>query len=129
MTASEPKTPMRCPICDGELTDVRLRIIGQVTGRVPWQMHAGRCPEHGWFQAEVLSKPPREIFPVNRPGGNTRGVTVNGRTVYAFPTIWDAIGSHQDVDPFNPRYWQVDWDRLGGRPTAAPSSGPSGARA
>jgi hypothetical protein len=105
-------TPLRCPICGSELVDVRVRDLGDVTAHLLWQMHAGRCPEHGWFQAEFISKPPREIFPVNRPGGTVRRVTLNGRDIYAFPTIWDAMDSRQVVDPLDPTYWQVDWDRL-----------------
>lgn len=103
---------MRCPICDGELVDVRVRIIGDLTARLPWQMHAGRCPEHGWFQAEMISKPPREIFAVNRPGGIARRVIIDRQAIYAFPTIWDAMDSRQTVDPLDPTYWKVDWDRL-----------------
>jgi hypothetical protein len=106
------RTPLRCPICNSELVDVRVRDIGDVTANLLWQMHAGRCPEHGWFQAEFISKPPREIFPVNRPGGIARRVTIEGRDIFAFPTIWDAMDSRQDVDPLDPKYWQVDWDRL-----------------
>jgi hypothetical protein len=103
---------MRCPICGSELVDVRVRDIGDVTADLLWQMHAGRCPEHGWFQAEVISTPPREIFPVNRPGGTARHVVVNGEDVYAFPTIWNAMDQRQKVDPLDPEYWQVDWGRL-----------------
>ena len=64
-----PRTPMRCPICDRGLERVLVRDIGGVTGDLDWQVHAGECPEHGWFQAEVISKPPREIFPVEKPFG------------------------------------------------------------
>jgi hypothetical protein len=103
---------MRCPICAGELVDVRIRDIGDVTASLLWQMHAGRCPEHGWFQAEFISKPPREIFPVNRPGGIAREVDVEGLAIYAFPTIWDSMDSRLQVDPLDPRYWAVDWDKL-----------------
>lgn len=103
---------MRCPICGGELDDVRVRDIGDVTAHLLWQMHAGRCPEHGWFQAEFISKPPREIFPVNRPGGTTRTVDVNGVPIYAFPTIWNSMDVRQKVDPLDPKYWEVDWDEI-----------------
>ncbi|MBX5444856.1 hypothetical protein [Sphaerobacter sp.] len=106
------RTPMRCPICDRELVDVRIRHIGTVTANLPWQMHAGRCPEHGWFQAEVISKPPREIFPVNRPGGVVRRVEIDGREYFSFPTVWKSMDPRQDVDPFDPRYWEVDWDQI-----------------
>jgi hypothetical protein len=106
------QTPLRCPICDGELADTRVRNIGDVTANLLWQIHAGRCPEHGWFQTEVISKPPREIFPVHRLGGATRRVEIDGREVYAFPTVWNSIDPRQDVDPFDPQYWKVDWDRV-----------------
>mgnify|MGYP000032393180 FL=1 len=114
--AQRVQTPMRCPLCGRELVDVRIRHIGDVTARLPWQLHAGRCPEHGWFQAEVISKPPREIFPVNRPGGIARRVVIEGKEIYAFPTIWNSLDTRQEVDPLDPRYWVVDWDRLGVRP-------------
>lgn len=106
------RTPMRCPICDRELVDVRIQNLGTVTANLPWQLHAGRCVEHGWFQAEVISRPPREIFPVNRPGGVVRRVTVDGRECYSFPTVWASMDPRQRVDPFDPRYWEIDWERL-----------------
>jgi hypothetical protein len=106
------QTPLRCPICDSELADTRVRRIGDVTAHMLWQIHSGRCPEHGWFQAEVISKPPREIFPVNRPGGVARRVVIDGRDVYAFPTIWNSMNPHQEVDPLDPELWRIDWSRL-----------------
>lgn len=109
---SRNETPLRCPICDTKLVDTRVRNIGDVTAHMLWQLHAGRCPEHGWFQAEVISKPPREIFPVNRPGGIARRVQIEDRDVYAFPTIWNTMDPHQRVDPFDPDMWRVDWERL-----------------
>lgn len=112
VVAVQHQTPMRCPICGGELVDVQVRDIGDVTADLLWQMHAGRCPEHGWFQAEFISKPPREIFPVNRPGGSTRHVDINGVDVYAFPTIWNAMDKRQKVDPLDPKYWAVDWGQM-----------------
>ncbi|HUY99004.1 MAG TPA: hypothetical protein VMU89_01545 [Thermomicrobiaceae bacterium] len=108
----QQQTPMRCPICERDLDDVRIRDIGSVTAHLLWQMHAGRCPEHGWFQAEVISKPPREIFPVNRPGGVARRVLVDGQLVFAFPTVWNAMDSRQKVDPLDPLYWKVDWELM-----------------
>lgn len=115
----EHRTPMRCPICDRELVDVRVRNIGAVTAHLLWQMHAGRCPEHGWFQAEMISTPPREIFPVNRPGGIARRIMVDGREFFSLPTVWDSMDARQKVDPFEERYWRVDWKRLG---VAAPAA-------
>jgi hypothetical protein len=103
-------TPMRCPICGQELEDTLIRDIGGVTGGLIWQIHAGRCPEHGWFQTEIISRPPREIFPVNRPFGAARRVVVNGREAYSFPTVWNTLTPQQrrlPVDPLDARFWQT----------------------
>ncbi len=109
------RTPMRCPICDGQLGNVIIRDIGGgLTAGTTWQIHAGQCPEHGWFQTEVISRPPREIFPVNKPFGAARRVIVDGREVFSFPTVWDRLPPEQQrakVDPFDARYWQVDRSR------------------
>ncbi len=64
-------------------------MLGGVTAGLFWQIHAGRCPEHGWFQTEVISRPPREIFPVNKPFGAARRIVVDGREVFSFPTVWN----------------------------------------
>lgn len=104
------RTPMRCPICGRELEDTLIRDLGGVTADLAWQLHAGRCPEHGWFQAEVISRPPREIFAVNKPFGVARRLTVNGQEVFSFPTVWNSLPADQQrrrVDPFDPAYWQV----------------------
>lgn len=109
---------MRCPICGGELRDIFVRDLGGVTADLVWQLHAGACPEHGWFQAEVISRPPREIFAVNKPFGAVRRLVVDGQEVYAFPTVWNdltVVEKRQRVDPFDPRYWQVRRS-----PTSAP---------
>lgn len=106
------RTPLRCPLCDGELNNKRVRQIGDVTANLRWEIHAGECPEHGWFQAEVISKPPREIFPVHRMGGATRRVQIEGRDVFAFPTVWNSMNPHKDVDPLDAELWNVDWNRL-----------------
>src|SRR5215203_5851141 len=87
----QASTPMRCPICDRELEDTLVRDIGGVTADLFWQVHAGRCPEHGWFQTEVISRPPREIF--------------------SFPTVWNSLPREKQrarVDPLDARYWQID---------------------
>ena len=115
-------SPLRCPICDGDLEDKRVQPIGEVTAQLRWQIHAGRCPEHGWFQAEVISKPPREVFPVHRLGGATRRVQIEDRDVFAFPTIWNSMDPHQDVDPLDPELWRIDWERLRLRSPAAGST-------
>ena len=103
-------TPLRCPVCGGELEDILVRDVGGVTAGLFWQIHAGRCPEHGWFQTEVISRPPREIFPVNKPFGAARRMVVDGREVFSFPTVWNSLPRDQQrerVDPLDARYWQI----------------------
>lgn len=92
------------------LQAVAIRDIGGVTADLKWEVHAGQCPDHGWFQAEVVSQPPREIFPVSRPFGVARRMMIDGDEVFAFSTIWnDAPPSLKlsRVDPLDPQYWQV----------------------
>jgi hypothetical protein len=104
------RTPLRCPICDSELEGTLIRDLGGVTADLDWQLHAGRCPEHGWFQTEVISRPPREIFAVNKPFGVARRMVVDGQEFFSFPTVWNdvpAATQRQRVDPFDPRYWRV----------------------
>jgi hypothetical protein len=110
--SSRRRTPLRCPICESTLRNTRIIHLGAVTANLPWELHAGRCPQHGWFQAEVISKPPREIFPVNRPAGTTRQFTIDGKATYAFPTVWNSHNTLDAVDPYDERYWAVDWSRL-----------------
>lgn len=108
------RTPMRCPLCGGELDRVFVRDLGGITAGITWQLHAGRCmahPEgHGWFQAEVCGKPPREIFAVARPFGPTKRLEVDGQEIYAFATVWNDAPSEiqmRRVDPLDPQYWAV----------------------
>jgi len=104
------RTPMRCPICDGELDEVIVRDLGGITYDLVWQLHAGKCPEHGWFQAEIVSRPPREIFAVDRPFGVARRMIVDGEEVFAFATVWNDVPDQvkrSRVDPLDPRYWRV----------------------
>ena len=104
------RTPMACPVCGGALRGVLVRDLGGVTADLIWQLHAGECPEHGWFQTEVISRPPREIFAVNKPFGVARRLVVDGKEIFSFPTVWDGLppeARRQRVDPFDPRYWQV----------------------
>jgi len=106
----QARTPMRCPICGRELDDVMVRDIGGVTADLFWQVHAGRCPEHGWFQTEVISRPPREIFPVNKPFGAARRMVVDGSEVFSFPTVWNSLPRERQrerVDPLDARSWQI----------------------
>jgi hypothetical protein len=108
------QTPMRCPVCGRELDDVLIRDIGGVTADLFWQVHAGRCPEHGWFQAEVISRPPREIFPVNKPFGVARRLLIDGEEIFSFPTVWNSLPKarqRERVDPLDARFWQVDHTR------------------
>ena len=109
---SRRRTPLKCPICNSELKNTQIIALGAVTANLPWELHAGRCPEHGWFQCEVISRPPREIFPVNRPGGTTRTFTINGKVTYAFPTVYNSEPTLDIVDPYDTRLWAVDWSKL-----------------
>src|SRR5687768_1905788 len=85
------QSPLRCPVCDGSLRRVMIRDLGGVTADLIWQLHAGECPDHGWFQCEVISKPPREIFPVERPFGKARKMEIDGEELYAFATVWNDL--------------------------------------
>ena len=117
------RTPLRCPVCEGTLANVLVRDLGGVTADLDWQLHAGECPVHGWFQTEVISRPPREIFPVNKPFGVARRLVVDGEEVFSFPTVWTdlpAAAHRQRVDPFDPIYWRVSR-----RPDATRSPGTS----
>jgi hypothetical protein len=101
---------MRCPVCGGGLEQVLIRDLGGVTASLVWQLHAWLCPEHGWFQCEVISRPPREIFAVDRPFGVARRMVVDDEEIYAFATVWNDVAPEtklKRVDPFEPRYWQV----------------------
>lgn len=117
------RTPMRCPLCGGSLTGVHVRDIGGLTAGSLWQIHAGECPEHGWFQTEFVSKPPREIFAVDRPFGTARRVVVKNHEYFSFSTAWgneterkklekvDPLETRErdrKVDPLDPRYWATD---------------------
>lgn len=105
-----PRTPMHCPICEAALHDVMVRDLGGVTAHLVWELHAGRCPEHGWFQAEVISRPPREIFPVDRPFGSARRLVVDGEEVFAFPTVFNGLPParrRSNVDAFDAAMWRV----------------------
>lgn len=104
------RTPLRCPICNGDVRNVFVRDLGGITADLIWQLHAGECPEHGWFQAEILSRPPREIFAVDRPFGVARRMVVDGAEVYAFATVWNDLPAdlkRKKTDPLDPRYWVV----------------------
>ena len=104
------RTPLRCPVCRRELEETLIRDLGGVTADLIWQLHAGRCPEHGWFQTEVISRPPREIFAVNKPFGVVRRMVVNGDEVFSFPTVWNMLPREQQrkrVDPLDPRLWEI----------------------
>jgi hypothetical protein len=106
------RTPMRCPICGGALERVQTRLMGGITADIEWQMHAGQCPEHGWFQAEFTADPPREIFPVTRPFGTARRVVVDGREYFEFVTAWGSADIAQrhfhDVDALDPKWWATE---------------------
>ncbi len=104
------RTPMHCPVCNRELANVIVRDLGGVTATTVWQLHAGECPEHGWFQTEFVSRPPREIFAVTRPFGAARRVVVNGREFFSFSTVWNDLTAQEKRQPVNPleeKYWRV----------------------
>jgi hypothetical protein len=104
------ETPLRCPVCGGELQETMIRDLGGVTSDLTWQMHAGRCPEHGWFQAEAISRPPREIFAVNKPFGAARRVTIGGQEAFSFPTRFNLLPDaerRKPVDAFDATLWRA----------------------
>jgi len=118
-------TPMRCPICGGQLSDVLIRDLGGVTADITWQVHAGQCEQHGWFQTEVVSRPPREIFSVTRPFGAARRIVVDGREHFSFSTTWNDLPLNerrQKVDPLEARYWQTRPLSKGATRTSTPHS-------
>lgn len=104
------RTPLRCPVCGGELSQTQIRDLGGVTASITWQIHAGHCEQHGWFQTEMVSKPPREIFPVDRPFGVARRVVIDGEEFFQFDTAWNQLTAEemrQPVDPFEAKWWQA----------------------
>jgi len=104
------RTPLRCPICGGELSQTAIRDIGGITADLNWQVHAGHCADHGWFQAEVISRPPREIFPVTRPFGTARRMMIDGEELFSFSTVWNDVPAAiklSKVDPLDPQFWRV----------------------
>lgn len=104
------RTPMHCPICDSDLSRVIVRDLGGVTASIIWQLHAGECSEHGWFQTEVVSRPPREIFAVTKPFGAARRIVVDGVEHFAFSTVWNDLEPAQrrlPVDPLEEKFWQT----------------------
>lgn len=104
------RTPMRCPICHGALAKVIVRDIGSLAPGTVWQVHAGECEEHGWFQTEVVKRPPREIFAVTRPFGAARRVVVDGHEYYAFSTVWSDLPGDEKrkkTDPLDEKFWEA----------------------
>lgn len=102
------RTPMRCPVCHSVLRKVVIRDIGALSPRSVWQIHAGECPEHGWFQTEIVERPPREIFPVTKPFGAARRMVIDGREYYSFTTVWSSIPGDEKrrkTDPLAEEYW------------------------
>ncbi len=110
--SSRRRSPITCPVCGGQLRHRQIRPLGAVTADLGWELHAGECPQHGWFQAEVISRPPREIFPVSQPGGIVRAFTVGGKKQYCFPTVYSRQDPLETPDPYDPAFWAVDWERL-----------------
>lgn len=87
--------------------------MGDISTHTSWQLHCGMCEEHGWFQAETVGRPPRDIFAVTRPFGTSRRLIVNGREVYQFPTVWAEVDFEMRMNKLNPvdamdaRYWKA----------------------
>lgn len=106
------ETPLVCPVCGGDLVDTGIRTLGTVTRETTWEMHIGRCEEHGWFQAEIVGRPPREIFAVTKPFGTSRRLIVDGIEYYQFPTVWNDVeldfrmNKANPVDPLDAQYWK-----------------------
>lgn len=106
------ETPLICPVCGGDLVDTGIRTLGTITRNTAWEMHSGRCQEHGWFQAEIVGRPPREIFAVSKPFGVSRRLVVDGTEYYQFPTVWNDVelevrmNKAQPVDPLDAKYWK-----------------------
>jgi len=110
-------TPLKCPVCGSKLVDTRISAMGSdISTHLRWHMHSGRCEEHGWFQAETVGRPPRDIFAVTRPFGTSRRFVINGREYHQFPTLWNDVEFHERmnrmskanrVDPLDPQYWEA----------------------
>jgi hypothetical protein len=104
------QTPLRCPVCEGALEQTIIQDLGAPNAYRQWQAHAGKCPEHGWFQAEVVGKPPREIFPVTKPFGAARRLVIDGQEIFHFPTVWNDVSYEQRrsaVDPLDAQFWKI----------------------
>lgn len=106
------ETPLKCPVCGGDLVETSIRTLGTITLNTAWEMHIGRCEEHGWFQAEVVGRPPREIFAVTKPFGASRRLVVGDTEYYQFPTAWNDVeldfrmNKEAPVDPLDAQYWK-----------------------
>lgn len=101
---------MRCPVCQGILGKVIVRDLGSAAPGATWQIHAGECADHGWFQTEVIRRPPREIFAVTKPFGAARRMVIDGQEYYSFSTAWDELPGEErrkPIDPLDERYWQT----------------------
>lgn len=106
------ETPLDCPLCGGKLVDTMIRTLGTVAPHTAWEMHIGRCEEHGWFQAEIVGRPPSDIFAVTKPFGTSRRLIVDGQEIYQFPTTWNDVeldvrmNKEKPVDTYDRQYWK-----------------------
>lgn len=107
------ETPLMCPVCGGDLVETGIRTLGSITGGLRWEMHIGRCEEHGWFQAEIVGAPPRDIFAVHKPFGKSRRMVIDDTEYYQFATAWKNVEldqildrTREPVDPLDPQYWK-----------------------
>ena len=106
------ETPLKCPVCGGGLVETSIRTLGTITQETAWEMHVGRCEEHGWFQAEIVGRPPREIFAVTKPFGASRRLVIGDTEYYQFPTVWNDVeldvrlNREKPIDPLDAQYWK-----------------------
>ena len=106
------ETPLKCPVCGGDLVETSIRTLGTITRGTAWEMHIGRCEEHGWFQAEIVGRPPREIFAVTKPFGASRRLVIGDTEYYQFPTVWNDVeldvrlNKEKPIDPLDAQYWK-----------------------
>ena len=59
--------------------------------------------------AALFAQAPLPRYEVHRAA--TR-ITIDGKPIFSFPTVWNNSDTFQSVDPYDARYWAVDWSRL-----------------
>jgi hypothetical protein len=101
---------MACAVFDLKWRNLRARELGGITADLTWLLYAGKCEYHGWFQAEVVSHPLGEVYPVDRPFGVDSRMLINGEEAFAFPTTWN------DRPSWHARYASILSTGSSGRP-------------